>query len=319
MHIFRSLEEARGQFGPCALTIGNFDGVHCAHQSLFAEVAQLSRKHGWKPSVLTFDPHPTKIVAPGKAPRLLTTIEQRCRYMEQRGITQVLILPFDASVASLSAEDFVQTILTDALQTKAILVGEGFRFGHKQAGGTELLARMGDGHGFIVRPVPAVEMRGSIISSSEIRRRILAGDVSKAARMLGRFYSLEGKVVKGHGIGSAKTVPTLNLETPAEVLPAVGVYVTRTACLDTSRRWPSVSNIGSRPTFGGEALTIETYLLDPLQGDPLTRIAVEFTHRIRDERRFEGPEALKQQILRDVRAAQNWHRRTHSLLSRSAL
>jgi riboflavin kinase/FMN adenylyltransferase len=310
VRVFRTAEEARGTFGPCALSIGNFDGVHRGHQALFAEVRRIASEHNWNPSVLTFDPHPTSVVAPARAPRLLSTIEQRCRVMSRSGIEQVLVLPFNPQVAALSPEDFVQSILVDCAGARAVVVGDNFRFGHKQAGDFRLLSALGKTHGFQVRAIPAISLRGTAVSSSEIRRLILAGDVSRAARLLGRFYALEGTVVSGHGIGSRQTVPTLNLDTAAEVLPATGVYVTRASDLDQDGRWwPSITNVGYRPTFNGDSLTVETHLLAPLDGEAPPRLRVAFTHRLRDERRFDSPEALRAQILRDVSRAQAWHRR----------
>jgi riboflavin kinase/FMN adenylyltransferase len=178
-----------------------------------------------------------------------------------------------------------------------------------------LLERLGPLLGFEASGVKPVRWRSHLISSSEIRGLLTAGLVMKAARMLGRCYSIEGEVVRGHGIGSKQTVPTLNLATHAEVLPAQGVYVTRTECIDSDRAWQSISNIGFRPTFAGDGLSIETYLLDPLAGETPSRIRVSFAHRLREERRFDTPELLKLQILRDVRRAQAWHRRYSRIAS----
>lgn len=309
MRIYRSLDEALHSFGPCALSIGNFDGVHIGHQALFARVREVANSRGLRSAVLTFSPHPTQVVAPHRAPKLLSTVEQRCEWMRQSGIDQVLILPFNQTLASKTPEDFVQHILVDALQVKAAFIGTNFRFGHKQAGDAALLEQLGARFGFEASGVDTVNWRGHLISSSEIRRLIQTGSVMKAARMLGRCYTLEGNVVRGHGIGSKQTVPTLNLATKAEVLPAEGVYVTHTECLATARRWRSISNIGSRPTFDGDALSIETYLLDPLDTETPQDIRVSFAHRLREERRFDTPELLKLQIFRDVSRALAWHRR----------
>jgi len=309
MRIYRSVEEAQGKFGPSAVTIGNFDGVHLGHQQLFREVVSVAKENGWTPSVLTFHPHPTRVVAPERAPKLLSTMDQRCLWMEECGIEQVLILPFDREVAKLTPEQFVRSILVECAGARCVLVGENFRFGNKQAGDTATLAALGAVHGFKARAMPAVRIRNRIVSSSEIRRWLQEGRVVQAARMLGRFFSLEGMVVRGHGIGSRQTVPTLNLSATTEVLPALGVYVSRTFDLDAKREWPSISNIGHRPTFGGEDLTIESYLLEPLEGESPARICVELTHRVRDERQFDNAEALKVQILQDVERAQAWHRR----------
>jgi len=309
MRIYRSLEEAQTGFGPCALSIGNFDGVHVGHQALFAIVRDVAAARGLRSAVLTFSPHPTQVVAPHRAPKLLSSVQQRCRYIRQAGIDQVLILPFDQTLASKTPEDFVQHILVEALHVKAVFIGSNFHFGHKQAGNAALLEKLGVRYGFEASGVETVNWRGHLISSSEIRRLIQSGCVMKAARMLGRCYALEGNVVRGHGIGAKQTVPTLNLSTQAEVLPAQGVYVTETECLTTARRWRSISNIGSRPTFHGDALSIETYLLDPLEDPTPETIRVSFAHRLRDERRFDTPELLKLQIFRDVSRALAWHRR----------
>ncbi|MBL8227191.1 MAG: bifunctional riboflavin kinase/FAD synthetase [Bryobacterales bacterium] len=309
MSIFRSLEEARGNFGPSALTIGNFDGVHRGHQVIFREVVRVAGEYGWKPSVLTFDPHPAKVVAPEHAPKLLGTLEQRCRWIAETGIQQIMILPFQPETAALEPEQFVRQVLVDALDARAVLVGDNFRFGRKQAGNTQVLQNLGEQFGFEAWALHAVRLRGKVVSSTAIRKFVHAGKVHLAARMLGRFFSLEGRVVKGHGVGGKQTVPTLNMATDAEVLPKEGVYVSRTYDTDTDRKWPSITNVGHRPTFGGTSLSIETYLLDELEGETPERIRVELTHRLREERRFENAEALRSQILRDVVRAKSWHRR----------
>ncbi len=308
IRVFHTLEEARRDFGPSALTIGNFDGVHAGHRLILRRVRELALRRGWKASALTFHPHPTRIVAPDRSPRLMTTPEQRCGLMEREGIQQVLILPFTRELAQLEPEQFVRGVLVEALGAKAVLVGQNFRFGHKHAGDTAMLLQLGARLGFEVEVIPAVTMRGSVVSSSVIRGLVETGDVSRAGRMLERPYALEGEVVRGHGVGSKQTVPTLNLSTPAEVLPAPGVYITRTSDFE-GRRWDSVTNIGNRPTFGGTELSIETFLLTPLEGQTPRRIAVQFLRRLRDERKFASAEQLKAQILRDVRRAQAYFRR----------
>src|SRR5262245_5191418 len=309
IRIFRSLEEAKGVFAPSALTIGNFDGVHAGHRRILRRVGELARENSWKPSVLTFDPHPTKIVAPARSPRLMTTPDQRCRLMEQEGIEQVLILPFTDEVAHLAPAQFVREVLMDALGARAVLVGSNFRFGHKHAGDTVLLRDLSTELGFRVEVIPAITFRRSVVSSSEIRRLVERGDVSRACRMLARPFALEGDVVHGHGVGAKQTVPTLNLSTRAEVLPANGVYITGTRDLGSGSSWQSVTNIGYRPTFGGTDLSIETFLLTHLEVEAPRHIRVEFLHRLRDEKKFDSPEQLKAQILRDVRRAQAYFRR----------
>lgn len=370
MRIFRSLEEARASFAPSAVTIGNFDGVHTAHHALMRTVVELARECGARPSALTFSPHPTEVVAPERAPLLLTSPAERCALMACDGVEQALILPFDAHVSSLDPEAFFREILMDALGARAVVVGDNFLFGRRQRGDVRTLRALGDRFGVRIEIVPAVKWRGVPISSSEIRHLLSVGDVNRAARLLGRPFAVAGRVVAGEGRGRRETVPTLNLEIPSLTLehaavPANGVYITRTfeeeqkgdALLcpteptepgdvllcprgdrgvrpqdrqdrsgeagdsplcpqrdrvgsPSPRSWRSVTNVGYRPTFGGQHLTIETFLLDPLEDDSPERIRVEFLRRIRDERAFPSAQALREQILRDVGRAQTFFRRT---------
>lgn len=305
--VARSVAEA-AQFGPSGVTIGNFDGVHAGHQHLFRELVQASQERRVRPTVLTFHPHPAAVVAPERAPRLLTTGEERCELMGAEGIERVLILPFTMDVARLNPAEFVEQILVRTLGAKIVLVGENFRFGHKQAGDTRMLAELGQKYGFETRIVDAVKCRRRVVSSSEVRRAIEAGNVALACRLLNRPYGISGEVVEGRGVGSKQTVPTLNLRTNAQILPRNGVYITRTS--GDGRRWNSITNIGYRPTFGdNDALSIETFLLEPLSGEAPKTIRVEFLRRVRDEKKFEDADQLKAQILRDVGRAQTYFRR----------
>jgi len=307
--IWRSLDALPRDFGPTAVTIGNFDGVHAGHREIMLRVVSVARQNGWAPCVLTFEPHPMVVVAPARAPKLITTLDQRCALMEDVGIEQILILPFTHAIAALTPEEFVQQTLVDRLHARAVLVGANFRFGNRAGGNTATLRELGEKYGYITEAIPAVEARHRIVSSTEVRRKLESGDVSTVRRLLCRPYSLEGRVVRGHGVGSRQTVPTLNLETSAELLPARGVYITRTYDLNGAQKWPSISNIGYRPTFGGDQLSIETFLLAPLEGAGPEEIRVDFLRRVREERKFESAEALKEQILSDVKRAQSYFRR----------
>jgi riboflavin kinase/FMN adenylyltransferase len=312
--VFRSLDEVPPDAGPSALTIGNFDGVHAAHRKILRRVVEVAAQRGLKPSVLTFHPHPTKVVAPARAPRLMTSPEQRCALMREEGIQQVLVVPFDQNIAHLTPEEFVHRVLVEKLGVRAVLVGHDFRFGYKQAGNVHVLEELGRKYGFTTEEVGAVTLRGQLVSSTALRHLVDKGKVSQAARLLGRPYALEGEVVSGRGVGSKQTVPTLNLATQTEVLPANGVYVTRTMDLVDGRAWQSITNVGHRPTFGeGQPVSIETFLLEPLAGETPHRIRVEFLWRVRDERKFPDAEALKRQILRDVSRAQAYFRRVGKL------
>lgn len=309
MTVFRSPAEVPETFGPSVVAIGNFDGVHGGHRQIMRRVAALASARGYTPSILTFDPHPARILAPDRAPKLLMTIDQRLRAMETEGIEAVLLLPFSLDFARLTPEEFAESILAKTLHARVVLVGEDFRFGHRQAGNIDTLVALGERLGFELEPVPGVARRAQRISSTAIRKLVTSGSVSRACRMLGAPFALEGPVVRGRGIGSKQTVPTLNLAPLNEVLPKNGVYVTRTLDPDSKRMWNSITNVGYRPTFGGDRVTVETFLLEPLGTADPGRIEVSFLTFVRDERKFESPEALKTQILRDVNVAQRLHRR----------
>jgi riboflavin kinase/FMN adenylyltransferase len=308
VRVYHSMEEAAGGFGPAALTIGNFDGVHLGHQALLRCVSEIAGANGWKAAAMTFDPHPASVVAPERAPQLLSSPAQRVPWMGRCGIEKVLVLPFDRAVAALTPQQFVEAILV-RLEVRAVCVGENFRFGNKQAGDVKVLSELGHKHGFETRIVPGVTWRGRLVSSSEVRRLLRDGEVTLAARLLGRPYDVEGRVTAGQGIGRRQTVPTLNLKPDASVLPKAGVYVTRVADLDTEKVWPAASNLGVRPTFGGSELVLESFLLEGFDGYTPNRIRVEFLRRIRDERKFKDAAALKSQILADADRALAFHRR----------
>jgi len=295
--------------GPCAISIGNFDGVHAGHRRILRRVAELSSERGWTPSAMTFDPHPARLLAPARAPRMLSTISERTALLGAEGIQQVVVVPFDLDFTHLTPEAFVSEILVRRLDARAVVVGENFHFGRDHAGDIKTLSELGARHGLMVEAAPCVRVRGHRVSSSAIRRLVEAGNVSLAGRMLGRPYALSGEVISGQGIGSRKTVPTLNLDTSAEVIPARGVYITRTEGGSSRQQFRSVTNVGIRPTFGGHTLTVETHLLEFPGEEAPERIRVEFLYRLRPERKFPTPEDLKAQIFRDVGRARAYFRR----------
>lgn len=239
--------------------------------------------------------------------------------MQAEGIEQVFIMPFDEQVVHLTPEQFVERVLVRKLGVRAVVLGHDFCFGYKQSGNVRVLAELGRKYGFTTEEVKAVTVRARLVSSTALRQSIEAGRIAQAARMLERPYALEGEVVTGRGVGSKQTVPTLNLATTTEVLPATGVYVTRTHDLDDAGRvWQSITNVGYRPTFGDDhQLSIETFLLQPLDGNAPLRIRVEFLWRVRAERQFPDAQSLKQQILRDVGVAQAYFRRLRKWTCRS--
>jgi riboflavin kinase / FMN adenylyltransferase len=312
--IFHGLEEARGQFGPAALTIGSFDGVHLGHQQLVRTAIERAAQLGVASGVVTFHPHPRTVVGSGQAIRLLIPVEERLAILAGLGVNHILVLPFDTALSRVTPEEFVRRVLAETLEARFVVVGVDFRFGHKQAGTPELLTELGSQYGFETQFLPHVRYRGDAVSSSVIREHLRRGEVARAGRLLSRCYAVEGEVVGGQGIGSRQTVPTLNLAANHELLLAHGVYITEVKDLGDPRAWPAVTNIGTRPTFGGgQSVTIESYLLASFEEPAPRHIRVEFRQRIRDERKFPDALALRAQILLDVRRAEGYWRRLRRL------
>jgi riboflavin kinase/FMN adenylyltransferase len=312
--VFRSLEEAAGVFGPAAVTIGNFDGVHLGHRTLIRQTRQIARAHGWSTCVLTFDPHPTMVVAPERAPKLICSLEERLQLLESAGAERILVLPFTMQIAEMSPREFVETVLADALNARAVVVGQNFRFGYKQLGDTTVLAQLGTEFGFEPHFLAPITTRGELVSSTAIRRHLREGNVSRVGRLLGRCFSISGQIVRGRGIGSKQTVPTLNLQPGSGTIPAQGIYITETRDLSDGRQWHSVTSVGTNPTFGGKELTIETYLLSAFDGHTPERICVSFRRWVREERMFATSEALREEIFRDVQRAETYWRRVERVV-----
>jgi riboflavin kinase/FMN adenylyltransferase len=281
-------------------TIGNYDGVHLGHRAILKSVADRARDLGEVSLLITFDPHPLSVVAPERRPRLIDTRRQKLEQLESTGLDAVLILSFTPALAALSGERFFDEVLGSQVLLSAVHVGANFRFGRGRSGGLDLLRRIGAERGFDVVEVPAVSLGDRVVSSSTIRALIGDGDVTTAGRMLGRSYALLGEVVPGDGRGRGLSFPTANLRVRNELVPKTGVYVTET--FFDAMRYPSVTNVGTRPTFDDSRLTVETHLLD-FEGDLYSKeIEVRFMARIRDESRFPGPDALSDQIARDLAA-----------------
>ncbi|HKQ88676.1 MAG TPA: bifunctional riboflavin kinase/FAD synthetase [Candidatus Acidoferrales bacterium] len=307
-----STEEWVERFGAArkqtAVTIGNFDGVHVGHQAILRRVCANAHAAGRMSAVLTFYPHPAQVLRPAEAPALLETIDQRLARLEGAGMDAVLVARFNRELASLSPEEFAEAFLANTMRAGSVFVGENFRFGHRQAGNVNLLRELGARLGFEVEIVAPVyeEIGGKreVVSSSAIRAAVRDGRMDEAADMLGRAFALEGEIRTGTGLGRKLVVPTLNLATEQEMLPKLGVYATETAVGGAEYR--SVTNVGMRPTFDGAKLAIETHLFGfngNLTSGPM---AIRFRARIRDEKKFSGPQELKEQILRDIETAKEY-------------
>jgi riboflavin kinase/FMN adenylyltransferase len=311
MEIFRGLDQIPAGYGPAVASIGNFDGVHRGHQWLLAEIQRSAGELGARSVAVTFDPHPSRILRPGGALKLITPMAERLDLLRASGIDAALVLPFTDELCKMSGLDFVRAVLRDGLRAIEVHEGDNFRFGHKAQCHAGDLVAMGHDLGFRVRIFSPRYHRGTKISSSKIRELLQAGEVSAARGLLGRPFGVRSTPAAGRGIGSRLTVPTINLAPYAELLPANGVYVTRMAV--AGRVFEAVTNAGNRPTFGEDSFAVESYLLDydpataPLTLTPETPLELVFLYRLREERRFDSPEALKGQIMRDVAKAKRYH------------
>jgi riboflavin kinase/FMN adenylyltransferase len=285
-----------------AVTIGNFDGVHRGHQALVRATVVHARATGGAAVALTFDPHPARVLAPDRVPPALSSPAQKAERLEALGVDTLVVLPFTRAVADLSPEAFARDVLAEALGARHVVVGETFRFGHRQAGDAAVLARLGGELGFSVEAVAPVLDDGRPVSSSRVREALGAGDVAHAAALVGQAYFVDGTVIVGDRRGRTIGVPTANLDVEGALLPARGVYA-GPCRLPDGRSALAVVNVGQRPTFGGRTVTVEAHLVD-FAGDLYgARLRVSFVVRLRDEQRFPGVEALVAQIRRDVELA----------------
>lgn len=291
---------------PTVVTIGNFDGIHLGHQKILSGVLERARAGNLLPAVLTFYPHPSRVLRPDAAPALLSTLPQRLAGFEAAGMNAALVMRFDAELAKVTAEDFVRHYLVETMRARAVLVGDNFRFGHRQAGDVKLLGDLGKRSNFEVQVVPPVVADGVVVSSSAVRDVLRAGQVEDAARLLGRPFALEGEIHPGTGQGRKLIVPTLNLTTEQECLPKNGVYATQSAV--GGKTYQSATNIGVRPTFNGTRLVIESHLFEFAENLTSGQMAIRFHARLRDEQKFAGPEALKIQVLKDIDRAREYFR-----------
>lgn len=306
--VYRSLSEVPPGLGPTVAAIGNFDGVHVGHRQILAAVQREARALGAKALAITFHPHPEQFLRPDRAPALLTPIDERVRLLKETCVDAVLVLPFDASLAGLGAREFVQRVLVEALNVRGLHEGGNFRFGRKAEGSVRELAAFGTEFGFALHVHEAVHVHGLEVSSSAIRALVAVGDMKRARWMLGRPYAVVAGQKRDRGVGSAVLVPTVNLAGYEGLLPAFGVYVTRIAI--DGRWFNAVTNVGNRPTFAGAGFSVETHILnfEPVELREETRVELAFLQRLRGERAWPTPEALKAQILRDVARAQRYFR-----------
>jgi riboflavin kinase/FMN adenylyltransferase len=310
MIVFRSLAEVPANFGPSIVTIGNFDGVHCGHGTVIREVIARARQHNARAVLVTLDPHPAKVLRPDKAPRLITPLPAKLELLADTGLDAVLLLPFTQDFSHTSPRAFCENILRDALGAIEVHEGENFRFGYGAEADMHSLETLGAACGFSAHSFAPLALGNAAISSSRIRADIAAGDMSAARHLLGRPFSIDSTPARGRGYGTQYAVPTINLAPYPELLPANGVYITdmQIGTGPDAITFEGVTNVGNRPTFGEDSFAVETYLFGfrPIPLDEATPIRLTFQKRLREERKWPSPEALKAQIGLDIARAERW-------------
>jgi riboflavin kinase/FMN adenylyltransferase len=306
MRVYHSLDDIPAVFGTSVLTIGNFDGIHRAHQAVIAAVVKRAKEIDATSMAVTFDPHPTRILRPEAAPKLITPLSQKLRLLQQTEVDATLVLPFSRDLSLMKPLDFAEQILAHKLHAREIHEGFNFHFGHKAEGNVERLAQLGKEFDFEVKVYTEMRMRGLPVSSSTVRQLLNKGDVSRARVLLGRPFSIISHPGRGRGYGHKYTVPTVNLERYDELVPANGVYITRSRI--GNETFDSVTNVGVRPTFGPDSFAIESHLLNfhEIELTGQSEIELTFLRRLRDEHKFPDVDALRNQIAKDVHRARRY-------------
>ncbi|MDP2808824.1 MAG: bifunctional riboflavin kinase/FAD synthetase [Rhodocyclaceae bacterium] len=298
MRVFRTIPEHAAT--PTVLAIGNFDGVHLGHRALLARLVDKACALGLPPSVMTFEPHPRELFSPEDAPARLTSLREKLELLEAHGVERTYVLHFSRKLAALTAEAFIENVLVRGLAVRHLIIGDDFRFGHGRSGDFAMLQQAGIGHGFTVEAMHTVDIDGERVSSSAVRETLASGDLEHAARLLGRPYNIAGRVVHGNRLGHQLGFPTANIQLKRKRVALAGIFAVTVSGLD-KRHLPGAASLGVRPTLGeGLKPVLEVHLFDfdrEIYGEHLT---VHFLHKLRDELKFDGLDALKAQIARDV-------------------
>jgi riboflavin kinase/FMN adenylyltransferase len=306
--IYRSLAEIPATLGPTVASIGNFDGVHRGHRQILGAAVAEARQRGHRAVAITFEPHPEHFLRPDKAPKRITPNDERMLLLAETGIDAIVVLPFDAAFARLTAREFVEQVLVRALAVRGLHEGGSFRFGHRAQAGVKELAGFGTEFGFGLTIHEPVHVHGLEVSSSAIRAHVAAGNMKQARWMLGRPFVIRSTQVRDRGVGTKLLVPTINLAAYTGLLPAFGIYVTRITI--NGHCFQSVTSLGNRPTFEGAGFSVETHILNfqPIELTEETPIELEFLHYLREEIRFPSVEALRAEIDRDIARAKRYFR-----------
>jgi riboflavin kinase / FMN adenylyltransferase len=314
MELVRGLHNLRAEHRGCAVTIGTFDGVHVGHVAMIARLREHARRLGVPATLVTFEPTPREYLDPTNAPARLTRLRERLPLFARAGVERCIVLRFDEHLRSVHGAEFVERLLDRRLGARAVMVGHDFRFGYKGEADVEALRAAAPAHGFELDVLAPVMIDGERVSSSGVRTALAAGDLDRAARWLGRRYSMQGRVIEGERLGRKLGFPTANLGMHRRVAPLTGIFAVRVhvgaphpsslaAGAGRGSGLPGVASLGTRPTVDGRELLLEAHVFD-FDGDLYRRhIEVEFVRRLREERRFESLDALVAQMHEDARAA----------------
>lgn len=303
MRLITDLKNITTRFTNSVVTLGNFDGLHLGHQELIKMVIKRARETGAVSLVVTFRPHPLKILAPEKCPPLISIYEEKIGLFEKLGIDVLVKIPFTMDFSAMAPEDFVKDVLCGLLGAKEIFVGYNYRFGRGRQGNVQTLKKLGEKFGFVVREVQQISLAGEVISSSKIRHLLRDGEVEHASKLLGRTYAVTGLVVKGDGRGRGLGFPTANIVPKHAIIPANGVYAARLYVRD--RLYDGIANIGLRPTFQEKSLTIEVHVFDFDEDIYHEEVSLYFVKKIREEKKFRNADALITQINADIKTAKD--------------
>lgn len=306
MQLHRSFPAQASTSTSRVLAIGNFDGLHLGHRALLERLTAAARHHGLPPAVMTFEPHPRELFTPEQAPARLTSLREKLALLESCGVEEVFLLHFSRKLAGLSAQEFIDRVLVHGLGVRHLIVGDDFRFGKGRVGDFAMLQAAGQQHGFGVEAMHTIEIGGERVSSSAVREVLGAGDLEHAARLLGRPYSIAGRVVHGGKIGRQLGFPTANIQLKRKRVALTGVFAATVSGLD-KRHLPGAASLGVRPTLGlGLRPVLEVHLFDFDRSIYGAHVTVHLLHKLRDEAKFESFEALTAQIARDVAATKDY-------------
>ena len=308
MQELKSLKDIPTPPSNCAVAIGNFDGVHLGHRKILNVLVEDAKKSNLFPLLLTFHPHPAKILTKKKI-ELLQTIEQRLDEIKKSGVQMTVVLSFDKELSQISPEDFIRTIVVQKLKAKKVVVGDNFRFGIDRTGDVSTLHKWAPHYGYSVQSVAPVTIQGSVVSSSSIRKFLHQGDIERANLLLGRAYEIEGTVVRGKSRGKRLGYPTANIHPLNDIAPP-GIFISEVGI--GSRTYPAITHVGSKPTFDETDIMIESYIIDYDGSLYQKKLRVFFLKKIREEKKFETPKALSLQIKNDLEKTRTFFKEQNS-------